>query len=226
MSSIPPSPPAIPGASYPGQPLKTSALAVWSLVLGILGLVACLPAIPGLILGILGIQKAKSENGLKGKGMAIAGVVLSSMAMVLFPVIFILASFSIPAFTAVAERAKVAQSMNNVKQLNLAMHLFASEIDGKFAKDWEALIKAGVLNDKALLTSPLGNKDKTYILLLPNASETLPADTPFILDPNRTTKGYVVGFIDSSVREVPLPECQVLKQKLKEMGVEVPVPLE
>jgi hypothetical protein len=223
MSSIPPPPP---GASYPGQPLKTSALAVWSLVLGILGLVTCLPAVPGLILGIIGLQKAKPENGLKGKGMAIAGVVLSSMVMVLFPVIAILASISIPAFTAVAERAKVVQSMNNVKQLEIAMREFSMENGVKFPKDWEAISKYLESNGRELLTSPLGNRDKTYVLLLPNGSETLPADTPFILDPNRTRKGYVVGFVDGSVREVPLPECQALKHKLKEMGVEVPVPFE
>lgn len=75
-----------PGNNYPynNQPTKqNNGLSIASLVLGIVGIVACcipLIGIPvnvtGLILGIVGMKKG-------GKGMAIAGIILCSIFLVL-----------------------------------------------------------------------------------------------------------------------------------------------
>lgn len=80
-----------PGNNYPGnnyqynnQPTKqNNGLSIASLVLGIVGIVACcIPIIgipvnvTGLILGIVGMKKG-------GKGMAIAGIILCSIFLVL-----------------------------------------------------------------------------------------------------------------------------------------------
>ena len=66
-------------SSLPVQPQpKTSALAVWSLVLGVLSLMcfSILAAIPGVICGHKAISRiGKSGGGLSGKGLAIAGLV-------------------------------------------------------------------------------------------------------------------------------------------------------
>lgn len=67
----------------PGPP-KTSRLAVYSLILGILGFVSFgLTSLPGLITGIIAMQRIRSRPlTLKGRGMAIAGLVLSIIPVV------------------------------------------------------------------------------------------------------------------------------------------------
>jgi hypothetical protein len=65
-------PPPLENVSQP----KTSALAIWSLVLGILSLVCftIFAAIPGVICGHKALGKIKRSNGtLTGQGLAIAG---------------------------------------------------------------------------------------------------------------------------------------------------------
>src|SRR5690348_1402598 len=63
-------PPPLPTGAAAG-PAKTSALAIPSLALGILGLFSCgLTALFGLILGIIAMVKVKGSNGaLKGNGL-------------------------------------------------------------------------------------------------------------------------------------------------------------
>lgn len=190
--------------SAPGTPLKTSALAVWSLVLGILGLFTCLPAVPALLLGIIGLVKIRPENGLKGKGMAAAGVAMGSIAIILAPLV---ATLSMPAYSQVVEKARMTQSVNNVKQLVTAMRLYAFDHNGAFANDWETLCKETDIDPEAakqLLTSPLG--EKPYQLLLQDGKDSLPADTPFILDPNPARNQHVVGFVGGQVRIVKAEE--------------------
>ncbi len=52
------------------------------LVLAIIGLVSCgLVAIPGLILSIRGLSMAKSTEGEPGKNLAIAGMIVSILAL-------------------------------------------------------------------------------------------------------------------------------------------------
>jgi hypothetical protein len=74
-------------APYQAAP-KTSGLAIASLVLGLVGIVSSLcygfgviPAIVGIILGIVGLIKInKSDAG--GKRLAIAGIIISFVAIV------------------------------------------------------------------------------------------------------------------------------------------------
>lgn len=64
---------------------RTSGFAITSLVLGILG-VLCLPVfgVLGLIFGILGLREiARAEPGMGGKGLAISGIMLSSIGTLL-----------------------------------------------------------------------------------------------------------------------------------------------
>jgi hypothetical protein len=69
---------------------RTDPLAVWSLVLGIAGLVACwlccgpLLSIPALITGHISLSKIKRDPQLEGRGLAIAGLITGYAAMALF----------------------------------------------------------------------------------------------------------------------------------------------
>ena len=82
MSYNEPPPPPPPGGQYGGQPgygapQATNKKAIWSLVLGILGLVCCgfFTGIPALILGNNARKEIAAGQGT-GSGMATAGVVL------------------------------------------------------------------------------------------------------------------------------------------------------
>jgi len=113
-----------------GQPIKpgpepalgTSGKAIASLVLGLLSIIGmCLTGIPGLILGILGLSDVgKSGGRLGGKGLAICGIVFSSIG-ILWTVVVLLIGMLLPAVSQVREAARRTASMNNMQQQSLAM---------------------------------------------------------------------------------------------------------
>ena len=62
---------------------RTSNLAIWSLVLGILGI-----SIPAVICGHLGRSAIRKSNGtLEGKGMALAGLILGYINIVILALV-------------------------------------------------------------------------------------------------------------------------------------------
>ncbi len=69
---------------YPYTAQGSNGLAVASMIVGIVSLVMCaffVPAVVGLVLGIVALNQAK--NGRSGRGMAIAGVVTSAVSLLL-----------------------------------------------------------------------------------------------------------------------------------------------
>jgi len=135
-------PPA--GAAAPSLPMsrKTSGLAVASLVLGVLGLFSLgVTAIVGLVLGIIALVKINQSKGqLGGLGVAIAGVVVSGMMFMMIP---IMAAMMLPALARAKSRAQTVQCMSHVKQLNLALLMYATDHNDTFppAESWCDLIK-------------------------------------------------------------------------------------
>jgi hypothetical protein len=86
----PPAPAAIPAPAAP--PKQTSALAICSLVAGILGwtLLPWLGSLAAVITGHMARAEIRRDPGLEGDGMAIAGLVLG-WVMIIFSVLTILA---------------------------------------------------------------------------------------------------------------------------------------
>src|SRR5258708_5896425 len=92
-----------PGYQYPGyqpQPFgpgsRTNALAIAALVCGIgqflLGLLVVaniLLAVPALVLGVVGLRQT-TTRGERGRGMAIAGIVLGALGIIYFALVLIL----------------------------------------------------------------------------------------------------------------------------------------
>ena len=77
-------PPPSPGyGGYGAAPQGTNKKAVWSLVLGILGVLCCgfLTGIPALILGKMAQKEIDATGGGQGRGMATAGFVLGIIAI-------------------------------------------------------------------------------------------------------------------------------------------------
>jgi type II secretory pathway pseudopilin PulG len=121
--------PPTPGMVAPtaaAAPAKTSGLAISSLVLGVLGLFTCgATALVGLVLGIVAMVKIeKSKGQVGGKGLALAGTIVSGVFLLMLPV---LAAMLLPALAKAKQRATTISCMNNVKQLNRALIMYASD---------------------------------------------------------------------------------------------------
>src|SRR5688572_13452609 len=120
--------PARAGAPQP----KTNKLAVWSLILGILGLIFCVVggvfAIPGLICGIIGMKRVRnSGGGEKGQGLAIAGTALSAVGLVVFPIVALMTAIAVPNFVKARDVSMKNSCIVNLKSLDSAKAVWALE---------------------------------------------------------------------------------------------------
>jgi hypothetical protein len=89
----PPPPPPQYGAPAPGAVPGTNKKAIWSLVLGIIGLICCgfIAGIPAIILSNMA-KKEIATSGEGGGGMATAGLVLGVLAVIWGVIYLILAA--------------------------------------------------------------------------------------------------------------------------------------
>jgi hypothetical protein len=110
---------------------KTSALAIWSLVLGILSL-ACFTiftAIPGVICGHKALSKIKKSGGeLTGQGLAIAGLVTGYLGIA-WAILFIplMMAIAIPNFVKARSTSQANACINNLRQIDAAKNEWALE---------------------------------------------------------------------------------------------------
>jgi hypothetical protein len=110
---------------------KTSGLAIWSLVLGILSLTcfSILTAIPGVICGHKALSQIKRSAGaLTGQGLAIAGLVTGYLG-VAWAVVFIpmMLAIAIPNFVKARETAQMNACINNLRQIEAAKNEWAMD---------------------------------------------------------------------------------------------------
>jgi hypothetical protein len=118
-------PPPLDPTSQP----KTSGLAIWSLVLGILSLLCftIFAGIPGVICGHKALSKIKRSSGaLTGQGLAIAGLITGylGIAWAIF-VIPLLLAIAIPNFVKARDTAMENACINNLRQIDAAKQEWA-----------------------------------------------------------------------------------------------------
>jgi prepilin-type processing-associated H-X9-DG protein len=129
--------------------VKTSTLAITSLVLGILALPTCgATTLFGLIFGIIALVKVSNSRGaLRGQGLALAGTIVSGVLLVLLPV---MVAMLLPALASAHDRARQIHCMNNEKQLALAVRIYSGDHANQLpsAATWCDAIKTAVGSEK------------------------------------------------------------------------------
>ena len=217
-------------------PVKTSGLAITSLVLGVLGVFTCgVTALVGLILGIVAMAKVKNSGGkLGGNGIALAGVIVSAIFLFMIP---IFAAMLLPALAAAKQKAQQINCLNNEKQLSLAVKIYSSDNTNQYppAATWcdaihpmvgsEKVFKCPAANAAArcdyAYNAKLDGLDEskvdpqTVVIFESDAgwnahggSELLP---PSARHGRRAKNEYVVAFADGHVEVVPATRLDSLR---------------
>ena len=121
-----------------------STMAILALVFGPLGLFTCgITSVAGLILGIIALVKISNSKGaLRGTGLAVAGTAISALF------IFVLPAMLIPALVAAKAKAQAINCMNNERQLDLAIKMYADQHNNQYppAATWCDAINNNVLS--------------------------------------------------------------------------------
>jgi hypothetical protein len=150
-------PPPLP-ASAPAPPAKTSAMAVTSLVLGILGMFTCgITALIGLVFGIIALVKVKNSGGrLGGFGLALAGTIVSGIFLLMIPMF---AAMMLPALAAAKQKAMEINCVNNETQLAEAIKVYSGDNGNHFppAATWCDVIKNEAGGNEKVFKCPAAN---------------------------------------------------------------------
>jgi len=122
-----------------------------SLIFGILGLVSAgLCSLVGVVLGVVGLRRSRLRGKpLAGRRLALWGVATSTATLVIMPALLA------PVFLRARESARKAECMSNLKQLALAVLMYANDYDERLplAKNWSDGIYPYVKN-RAVFSCP------------------------------------------------------------------------
>jgi Domain of unknown function (DUF4190)/GYF domain 2 len=220
-------PPPVPAAPKP------SAMAVTSLVLGILGLLCVPSALVGLLLGIIAMVKVKNSGGkLTGYGIALAGTIVSGIFLILIPIV-VLPAMLLPALAAAKQKAEEINCVNNEKQLALAIRIYSGDNKDHFppAATWCDAIKAEAGSDK-ILKCPAVNSDsrcdyafnakldgldeskvnpQTVMLFEAAGGWNANGGSELMIGKPRHARMFVVAFADGSVQQLTESRLNTLR---------------
>jgi type II secretory pathway pseudopilin PulG len=226
-------PPTGSPVAAPVTPLKTSGMAVTSLVLGILGMFTCgITALAGLILGIVAMLKVKNSGGrLGGGGLALAGTIVSGIFLLMIP---ILAAMMLPALAAARQKAQEINCINNEKQLALAIRIYSGDNKDKFppAATWCDAIKTYVGGSESVFKCPGANSSsrcdyafnakldgmdqskinpQTVMIFESDGGWNANGGSELLIGKPRHARMFVVAFADGSVQSVPQSRLNTLR---------------
>ena len=138
-------PPTLP-TPPPTGPVKTSGLAIASLACGVFGCL-CLPALAGVILGIMALLKInKSQGKLGGRGLAIAGLCVSGVMLLLSP------GMMLPGLAKAKAKAARINCVSQLKAIGMGARLYSN--DNKDVLPPDFLSMSNELNTPKILICP------------------------------------------------------------------------
>jgi hypothetical protein len=214
------------------QRAKTSGLAVASLVFGILGALTCgVTALVGLILGLVSMGKIKKSGGqLEGKGLALAGTIVSAVFLLMLP---LLAAMLLPALAKAKQRAQTIVCVNNMKQLALGVRIYSGDNKDQFppAATWCDAIQNTVDSEKPFkcpggdanqkchyaFNAKLAGMDvakaapDTVLLFETSGGWNVSGGPELMPNPSRHGRMFIVALADGSVQQINESRLKTLR---------------
>jgi len=152
--------PSSPHAVPESPSVRNSGLATATLVLGILGLISCgVLTIPAVICGLIAFLRIHRANGnLTGGRQVIAGLVMAAIGLLL--------GLMIPPQGIAREKARRANCLSNMKQIGLAIEMYADGHDGKIPQKFDDLRPYTSLDKRLICPSAKDTNTPSYQILL------------------------------------------------------------
>ena len=195
---------------------RISVMAIVSLVLGILGFCTVgLTAIIGLILGVIAlISMGKQPRQLRGRGLAIAGVVVSSVS---FFVIILWITILVPAFGRANELAHRIHCASQLKGIGNAITLYQNDYSDKNPPDFKTLVDICDVHPNSFLCISSSDQpgDISYIYRGADLDATASSDMVLIYEPlsNHQDECSNVLFADGHVKRVEAEDFPTVIEK-------------
>jgi prepilin-type processing-associated H-X9-DG protein len=223
-----------PAGLTPPTPVATEncGMATAALICGALGMATCVTAPVGLVLGFMAHSRIRASKGrLTGSGLATTGIVLSLIAMLL-GLVAIPAAMLLPALAKAKQKAQTIHCVNNVRQLELVVRMYAEDNKDKFppAETWCDAIQINAGSSKVFqcvvipdlrcgyaFNARLSGKKvdevnlQTVMVFESNAGWNASGGPELMLKSPRHGKRFVVGFADGHVEQVTEARLQQLR---------------
>ena len=223
-----------PAGLTPSTPVATenSGLATAALICGALGIVTCVTAPVGLVLGFVAHSRIRASGGrLTGSGMATTGIVLSLIAMLL-GLVGLMAALLLPALARAKHKAQTIHCVSNLKHLGLAVRIYSADNNDEFppAQKWCDAIQTSVGSPKIFQCAAAPNQScgyafnakvvgkklnevdpQTVVIFESDAGWNMSGGPELMLSRSRHGRTFVIGFADGSVQTLTADQLSQLR---------------
>ena len=116
-----------------------------------------------------------------------------------------------PSFSAAREKGRQTDAMNNLRQVQTCLKIYAGDNDGKYPAALSDLIPKYTISSQIIEFRDYRTKQRPPWLYRSSLTETSPAEEVLVAAPVASPDGKrVVGFNDGSVKLIPEAEFQAL----------------